>query len=167
MAEANFLFTHLSVEEVIILVIVMVLAIKSVWSAAEWIWNKIKAKLDITNNQDKWAQHITTSLDNLDKKIDNLELQNQKTHEEQEYIKDNLKLVQERLQENTRSFLIDTHHKYCYQLKSIDDLTLQSVERRYLFYKTAGGNSFIDGLMEEIRKLPRVNAYTIEDDGRE
>ena len=35
MAEANFLFTHLSVEEVIVLVIVMVLAIKSVWSAAE------------------------------------------------------------------------------------------------------------------------------------
>ena len=78
-----------------------------------------------------------------------------------------MKLVQERLQENTRSFLIDAHHKHCYQIKSIDDLTLQSVERRYLYYKTAGGNSFIDGLMDEIRKLPRINTYTVDDDGRE
>lgn len=166
MAEANFLFTHLSVEEVIVLVIVMVLAIKSVWSAAEWIWKKIRDRLDITNDKDRWARNVSSSLDSLDKKIDNLELQNQKTHEEQEYIKDNLKLVQERLQENTRSFLIDAHHKHCYQIKSIDDLTLQSVERRYLYYKTAGGNSFIDGLMDEIRKLPRINTYTVDDDGR-
>ena len=54
MAEANFLFTHLSVEEVIVLVIVMVLAIKSVWSAAEWIWKKIRDRLDITNDKDRW-----------------------------------------------------------------------------------------------------------------
>lgn len=167
MSEVQFLFTHLSVEEVIILVVVMVLAIKSVWSAAEWIWKKIREKLDITNDKETWEKNVVNTLHGLDKKIDNLELQNQKTHDEQEYIKDSLKLVQERLQENTRSYLIDTHHKHCYQLKSIDDLTLQSVERRYLYYKTAGGNSFIDGLMEEIRKLPRINTYTVDDDGRE
>ena len=78
MAEANFLFTHLSVEEVIVLVIVMVLAIKSVWSAAEWIWKKIRDRLDITNDKDRWARNISISLESLDKKIDNLELQNQK-----------------------------------------------------------------------------------------
>lgn len=35
MNEVNFLFTHLSVEELIVLVIVMVLAVKAVWSAVE------------------------------------------------------------------------------------------------------------------------------------
>lgn len=167
MSEVEFLFTHLSVEEVIILVIVMVLAIKSVWSAAEWIWKKIKDRLDITNDKDRWAKNISNSLTVLDKKIDNLEIQNQKTHEEQERVNTSLALVQERLQENTRSYLIDSHHKYCYQIKSIDDLTLQSIERRYLFYKTAGGNSFIDGLMDEIRALPRINVYTTDNDGRD
>lgn len=47
---------------------------------------------------------------------------------------------------------------FCYEVKAIDDLNLQSLERRYLYYKAAGGNSFIDGLMEEIRSLPRINA---------
>ena len=167
MSEVNFLFTHLSAEEVIVLIIVMILAVKAVWSAAEWIWKKIRSQLDISNDKDKWEKNITDSLNSLDKKIDNLELQNQKTHEEQEKINDTLKLVQERLQENTRSFLIDAHHKFCYQIKSIDDMNLQSIERRYLFYKTAGGNSFIDGLMEEIRALPRMNIYTIDKENEE
>ena len=69
-------------------------------------------------------------------------------------------LVQERLQENTRSYLIDAHHKFCYEKRAIDDLSLQAMERRYLYYKTAGGNSFIDGLMDEVRNLPRINLYT-------
>ena len=169
MGEVNFLFSHLTTEEIIVLIIIMILAVKTVWSAAEWIWEKIKGQLDITNDKEKWEQNITNSLDNLDKKIDNLELQNQKTHEEQENIKESLSLVQERLQENTRSFLIDAHHKFCYQIKSIDDMNLQSIERRYLYYKTAGGNSFIDGLIDEIRALPRINVYTIDkdEDGRD
>lgn len=64
------------------------------------------------------------------------------------------------MQENARSELLDAHHKFCYQFHKIDDLSLQSLERRYLYYKTAGGDTFIDHLMEEIRALPRVNYYT-------
>lgn len=169
MGEVSFLFSHLTTEEIIVLIIIMILAVKTVWSAVEWIWAKIKGQLDITNDKEKWEQNVINSLTNLDKKIDNLELQNQKTHEEQEKLNETLKLVQERLQENTRSFLIDAHHKFCYQIKSIDDMNLQSIERRYLYYKTAGGNSFIDGLMDEIRALPRINIYTIDkdEDGRD
>ena len=170
MSEVNFLFTHLSTEEIIVLVIVMVLVVKTVWSAVEWIWNKIKEKLDITTKQEEWKNDVIENLQNLNKKIDKLEIQNKKTHDEQEKLNSSLALVQERLQENTRSYLIDSHHKFCYQIKSIDDLNLQSLERRYLYYKTAGGNSFIDGLMEEIRALPRINIYTTDgtdnNDGR-
>lgn len=63
----------------------------------------------------------------------------------------------DRLQENTRSYIIDKHHYFCYQIRAIDDMNLQSLERRYMYYKADGGNSFIDQLMEEIRQLPRVN----------
>ena len=70
---------------------------------------------------------------------------------------DQMKITTERLQESTRNYIIDKHHYFCYQIKAIDDLSLQSLERRFLYYKAAGGNSFIDGLMEEIRELPRLN----------
>jgi hypothetical protein len=76
-----------------------------------------------------------------------------------------MKLVHERLQENTRSFLIDSHHKFCNEIQGIDDQSLQSMERRYLYYKSAGGDSFIDTLMEEVRDLPRINYATIKNTG--
>ena len=98
----------------------------------------------------------------LDSKIDSLNKQNQRIYEKQEQVDTTLALVQERMQENSRSFLIDAHHKFCYKYNKIDDLNLQSIERRYLYYKTAGGDTFIDHLMEEIRSLPRVTLFTDE-----
>lgn len=159
MSEINYIFTHVSIQEIIILIIALILAIKVVGTAIEWIWGKIKTKFDIENEQQTWENKVSEQLENLDSKIDNLELQNKQTHDEQNKINTTLALVQERLQENTRSYLIDAHHKFCYQIKAIDDMNLQSIERRYLYYKTAGGNSFVDNLMDEIRALPRMNIY--------
>jgi hypothetical protein len=86
-------------------------------------------------------------------------VQNEQTHEHQIQLDRYLALVQESLQESARSDLLDAHHKFCYEFKKIDDLSLQSIERRYLYYKTAGGDTFIDHLMEEVRELPRISYY--------
>ena len=167
MNDLTYFFTNWSIEESIIYIVALILAIKVVWSSIEWVWDKIKIRLAITNNKEKWENNISKQLTELHKAISNLEQQNQAIQKQEEKVNANLNVVQERLQEDTRSFLIDAHHKFCYQIKSIDDINMQSLERKYLYYKTAGGNSFIDGLMEEIRELPRINIYTqLEEDDR-
>ena len=103
---------------------------------------------------------MSNSLNEIKDEIQTLRDQNIKTHRHQKEIDQSIALVQERLQENTRSYLIDAHHKFCYDIKAIDDLSLQAMERRYLYYKTAGGNSFVDNLMDEVRNLPKINFYT-------
>lgn len=167
MNDLTYFFTNWSIEESIVYIVALILAIKVVWSSIEWVWDKIKIRLAITNKKEKWENNISKQLTELHKAISNLEQQNQAIQKEEEKVNANLNVVQERLQEDTRSFLIDAHHKFCYQIKSIDDINMQSLERKYLYYKTAGGNSFIDGLMEEIRELPRINIYTqLEEDDR-
>ena len=37
----------------------------------------------------------------------------------------------------------------------IDDFSLDCLERRYQHYADEGGNSFIEGFMEELRALPK------------
>lgn len=96
----------------------------------------------------------------MKEEIQTLKNQNHQTHKQQKNMDAAITLIQERLQENTRSYLIDAHHKFCYEMNAIDDLSLQAMERRYLYYKTAGGNSFVDNLMDEVRVLPRINSYT-------
>lgn len=132
-------------------------SIKFIGELIEWFYTKIRKHFNHQNEKDKEHIEITDGISSVDEKVSQLlnnvgDLTNRvKTLEEQGAI------TTERLQENSRSYIIDKHHYFCYEVKAIDDLNLQSLERRYLYYKAAGGNSYIDGLMEEIRDLPKVN----------
>lgn len=135
------------------------IVIKTIHELWDWFRNKFKDKFskEITDEQriDTWTERFNTldeTLDHFDKRLDSIDENFQET-------KERLSFIEERQQEDTRSYLIDAHHKFCYEVKAIDDINLQSIERNYMYYKTAGGNSFIDGLVQEIRQLPRINTY--------
>lgn len=193
MSELNYLLTSYSFEELVLIIIVVLIASKILIEIWNYFYNKAKGYFGVKNNKEKWESDTTKTLgdisnkmdhfeksaekrairlEKIERKVDKLEEYSRITHEQQKDIDNQMKLVQERLQENTRSFLIDAHHRFCYEVKGIDDQSLQSMERRYLYYKTAGGNSFIDDLMKEVRALPRINYATVKDgtvpnDGRE
>lgn len=162
MGELNNLLTHYPLQELIIIFFLFISAAISIWKMYDFFTDKYQKMTEKRKIEMEWKEKISCALNDLDSKIDNLNNQNQKIYKKQEQVDATLALVQERMQENSRSFLIDAHHKFCYKYKKIDDLNLQSIERRYLYYKTAGGNTFIDHLMEEIRSLPRVNFFTDE-----
>lgn len=170
MNELNHLFSSYPLSELIILIVMVLAAGKTIWTLLEFWLSKIDIHIgekykrkERWENLDKKIDALTVNLDShidgVSAKIEELKKQNEETHEHQKQIDKTLTLVQERLQENARGYLLDAHHKFCYQFKQIDDLSLQSIERRYLYYKTAGGDTFIDNLIEEIRELPRVNYY--------
>lgn len=170
MSELNNLLSSYPLSELLLLIVGMLAAGKFVWTLVEYWLEKIDIHIgEKHKRQERWdnlekrfdnlTDNLDKHIDNLAEKVDELKEQNEQTHEHQVQLDRSLALVQERLQENSRSYLLDAHHKFCYEFKKIDDLTLQSIERRYLYYKTAGGDTFIDHLMEEIRELPRVGYY--------
>lgn len=155
------LLSQFSIESIILFSIGLVVAFKFISELWDWGYGRIKKHFNIqsekqrqeTEEKEKAASleaKIDDFIDTMYKRHDELDSTIQKLTEQQEHTVD-------RLQENTRSFIIDKHHYFCYQLGAIDDMNLQSLERRYMYYKSDGGNSFIDQLMEEIRHLPRVN----------
>ena len=160
MGEITTIFTQYSFQELVLLIIIVLFALKAFNEVVAYFYTKIKNYFGIQNNKEQWEQKITKSLQDIQEEIQTLKDQNSQTHRRQEDTDLSVTLIQERLQENSRSYLIDTHHKFCYEVKAIDDLNLQSMERRYLYYKTAGGDSFVDNLMDEVRALPKINFYT-------
>lgn len=54
-----------------------------------------------------------------------------------------------------KAFLTDKHHYYMKQ-GWIDDYNMSICESRYTHYVAEGGNSFIGGFMEDLRKLPSM-----------
>lgn len=193
LSELSYLLTNYSFEQLIFLIVVVLLVCKVFIEIGNYFYGKAKGYFGVKSTKEKWQNDTTETLnkisckmdnfevsaaermvrlEKIEEKVDTLEEYNRITHEQQKALNNQMKLVQERLQENTRSFLIDAHHRFCYDVKGIDDQSLQSMERRYLYYKTAGGNSFIDDLMKEVRALPRINYATIQngsypDGGRE
>ena len=51
--------------------------------------------------------------------------------------------------------IVKNYHYFVERQKWIDDYNLDSLELRYQDYKREGGNSYVGGLMKELRALPK------------
>lgn len=141
------LFEIISVEQLLILLVGIGIAVKTISELWEWIHKKFQVHFLKESETDRKEKQIADALQKLQNTVDKLEQQNQA-------ITTNVDLITERMQENSRNFIIDKHHYFVYELGAIDEFSLQSLEREYMYYKRAGGNSFIGKLMDDIRQLP-------------
>ena len=151
------LLSQYSIETLILLIVSLGLAIKFVSELWEYFYNKIKKYFNYQTQKDRQHEEIIEGIGAIKEEIIALKKENIELTSKVNSFDDKMNIVNERLQESTRSFIIDKHHYFCYTVGAIDDLNLQSLERHFLYYKASGGNSFIDGLMEDIRALPRLN----------
>lgn len=177
------LITQYSVAEIAILIILLGTSVKFIIELGQWFYKTFQAYFGKQQQEKIDQDGLIEKLDSLGLKIDSLgekistlekrvstaegsvkSLKN-KVHdmndaivsleEQSQRSEESLDLIQERLQNQARDRLIELHHKYMYEYGMIDDIGLQSMERTYLYYKAAGGNTFIDTLMDEVRALPR------------
>lgn len=57
--------------------------------------------------------------------------------------------------ESIKAYVTERHHFFVYEHGWIDDYSMECLERRFLIYQHEHGNSFVEGLMDEIRALPK------------
>lgn len=178
------LLSNLSVEGIIFVIILFAVSVKFLGELFEYLYTKLKKYFDIKDAKEQRHEEVMQSLDEL--KRDNIERRERDKYRDERVekisqqldaqdknnaelkqvvqnlaaelaeLKGKVSILTERTQDSTRAYIIDKHHHFCYQIKAIDDMSLQDLERRFMFYKAAGGDTFIDALMEEIRSLPRL-----------
>ena len=141
------LFQIISLEQLLVLLVGVGIAVKTVSELWEWIHKKFQIHFLEENEMDQKEKQIADALIKLQQTVDKLEEQNQSMIA-------NVDLITERMQENSRNFIIDKHHYFVFEMGAIDEFSLQSLEREFTYYKRAGGNSFIEKLMDDIRQLP-------------
>ena len=64
-----------------------------------------------------------------------------------------LDMLVESDRDDIKSWLVQQYH-YFMKLGSIDDFSKDTIEKRATHYFTEGGNSYIENLLKQIRKLP-------------
>ena len=163
------LLSQLSIEGIIIVIVLFAVAVKFLGELFEYLYNKLKKYFDIKDakeeqhaeimnklnsleersvRQEERSNHRQEQVDKMSKQLDEQDRKSadlKKTLENQtkeiSSLKSQIGTLTERTQDSTRAYLIDKHHHFCYQIHGIDDMSLQDMERRFMYYKAAGGEN--------------------------
>lgn len=145
------LFQEFSIQSIILFVIFLAIAIKGVVTFFDWASKRTKEAIkkaekpeQLKNNIQDHEQAIMDLKDCIEKLTDKVDLLMQSD-------KDAIK-----------AFIVKQHHYFYYQLKEIDDQSLQCIQRRYEHYKAEGGNTYVKDLMFDLRNLPRSLPETMK-----
>lgn len=138
------LLTQYSISEIIIFIITLSLAIKGLIQFIDWLKKRTRQAI---KQSDKPLQ--------LQEKMQKHDKELQKLEKDLIDIKELINLLIASDRDDIKQSLTKDHHYFCYKLKSIDDYSLDCMEKRFSHYKEEGGNSFVKTLMQEVRALPR------------
>lgn len=142
------LLENFSIAQIILFIILLAIAIKSVVDFYDWFKHKVNQHDQ--SQQEKHSDEINTNerFNKIENTISNLAIS-------VENISKNVDTLIASDRDDIKAYITREHHYFCYQKKWIDDYTLDCLERRFQHYVDEKGNSFIEQLMTEIRALPK------------
>ena len=148
------LLSTYSVGEILIFIVVVAMAFKSVVDFYDWAKKKIKGVIDTHTEEESEQTTVKENIDELFKM--------QKAQKESiDKLTESVNLLLQSDKDDIKAWITEKHHYYCYQLKYIDDFSLDCIEKRYNHYKKEGGNSFVEDLMRDLRSLKKVSSTLV------
>lgn len=133
-----------SLQDIMIFIILLALAIKGCVSFMDWVKERVGKAVDQSNIPNQ----LKNNIQNHSKQISELK-------DEVSEIRDLVYLLIQSDKDAIKAYITKQHHYFVYQKGWIDDYSLNCIEERYGHYQDQGGNSFIGMLMQELRQLPK------------
>lgn len=149
------LLEHYSISDIILFVVLIAVSIKGIVDFIDWAHKRLKEKYDRENSSKTIHNEITERLEDHEKRIERIEQNQLDIIKSLESLNNKINVLIESDKDDIKADLTRIHHFYCYNQKWIDDYTLECCEKRYKHYRDEGGNSFIEGFMNELRNLPK------------
>lgn len=149
-----------SLTEIITFIVLLALAIKGIITFWDWAVDRLKKAFKEENDIVQDRQRLDEHIEESSKRMGDITKQQNKMMEEILRLKTAINLLVDSDKDDIKSWITAQHHHFCYDLKYIDDYSLDCIERRYSHYKDEGGNSFIGDLMKELRELPKVSVIS-------
>ena len=156
------LLAGFSIAQIIACFVGIILAIKGALDLFDYFKGRYDKKFNTDYSKKKQEDLLQDSYRNCQK-------QHKETVEQYNILSNKLDSIEESIQNLTnrvddltmsdmhdiKQSIVKNYHFYVEQQKWIDDFSLDTLELRFNDYKVEGGNSYIAGLMSEIRQLPK------------
>ena len=158
------LLSSVSITELFIILCMFALALKEFISIIDFFWVKLKTIFMKEQTEDDKVKKLQEKID----KIEKWQVEHEQTtldikidyNGAIEELKEQLEKQQKTLdilvasdRDDIKGWLVQQYH-YFMNLGSIDDFSKDIIEKRATHYFTEGGNSYIEDLLKQIRKLP-------------
>ena len=159
------LLSKYSVNEILIFIVLLAVAVKGVSSFLDWAKTKRRDKTLEELKPEELSKTIEKEVRKREEQLQDLRYQHEKDSLELQRqisdvaalvgdLTDKIDLLVKSDRDDIKAFITREYH-YFYEDKGwIDDYSLDCIEKRYSHYVEERGNSFIGGLMEKIRSLP-------------
>ena len=144
------LFSSFSFYQIILFIILLAIVIKELVEFIDWV----KSRNDKEYEERKMKNELARS---NEERLDKLETNMTKMSENINHITDKVDLLVKSDRDDIKAFITKEHHYFCYDKGWIDDYSLDCLEHRFQHYQEEEGNSFIEGLMKELRALPKTD----------
>ena len=148
--------------EILIFIIIFILAIKEGISLFDWTKARFRKASKKAYEEKREHDKIKEEIEDLnnEKKVFDKEFQDADTRFKK--IESSIEMLIESDKEDIKSFITLQHHKFVYEQEWIDDYSMECLEKRYAIYEREHGNSFVLGLMNELRALPKCPPREVE-----
>ena len=154
----NDLLTQYSLTEILVFLFILITALKTTLTSVEWLWERISKIFKKQQKEVEQQEDFTKYVQENEKQIKELYELHSKTEANLNKIIDSIQLLINSDKDDIKAWITEKHHYYCYEKRHIDDYSLDCIEKRYTHYKNEGGNSFVEDLMRDIRKLPKTSS---------
>lgn len=152
------LLSNYSMSEIVIFIVVLAFAVKELVTFIDWGRDRLRKVYDKNYKSVAERRKLEEEINDLNKfydekeKVDSTFAKIDRTFEK---INERIDMLIESDKEDIKSYITDKHHFFVYSQYWIDDYSLECLERRFAVYQQEHGNSFVEGLMNEIRALPK------------
>lgn len=149
------LLSQYTIPQIILFIAALIFIVKGVQDTIDFFKNKYNQKF----NKDYDAK---TKEIRLEEFYELAGEQHKEVMMEMEKVSESVDSLNKRIDKLTESdmhdikqFIVREYHYFVEQKKWIDDYSLDTILLRYADYKQEGGNSYIEMLIDEIKKLPK------------
>lgn len=143
------------IEEILIFIVVLALAIKGTVDFIDWAKTKVKKRFKSEQIKTNQSFQIEKRLVGCDSQIEKIVTTLVEIEGKINYITDCIDLLNDCNRDAIKSYIVQEHRHFFNSEHWIDTYSLDCLEKRYIHYKKLGGNSFVHELMEELRELPK------------
>lgn len=156
------LLQQYSLTNIIVFTILLALAIKSLITFFDWGYERFERAFNKEHSSLNEKEELERRLNHGSQIMSDLQKTQQQTDKMLNDLSTKIDMLIESDKDAIKSYITRQHHYFCYRVGWIDDFSLDCLERRYEHYSDEGGNSFIEGFMDELRELPKQVAQQIE-----